>query len=127
MGRLSRFAQERILLLRSQHVKVGNIVEKLNEEGISTTRQTVSRFLRVSSDSTKTRLNTAGEKQTATKFKLKKDQLDFIEKEIEKDNKLNARGSFNSDNLSRYLSLKCLLINSLTHQTEGNLFGHAHV
>lgn len=98
MGRLSRYAQERILVLRSEQAKVGEILEKLSEEGISTTRQTVSRFLRVSSEGTKTRLNTnnstAGEKQTGRKTKLKKEQLEFINKEIEKDDKLNARGIF---------------------------------
>ncbi len=94
MGRLSRYAQDRILLLRSQQAKVGEIVEKLNEEGIATTRQTVSRFLRVSSDGTKTRLNTEGGKQTGRRSKLKKEQLDFINKEIEKDDKVNARGIF---------------------------------
>ncbi|CAB3999902.1 Hypothetical predicted protein [Paramuricea clavata] len=91
MGRLSRYAQDRILLLRSEQAKVGEIVQKLSEEGISTTRQTVSRFLRVSSDGTKTRLNTAGEKQSGKRSKLKQEQLDFINKEIEKDDKLNAR------------------------------------
>ena len=98
MGRLSRYAQERILVLRSEQAKVGEILEKLSEEGISTTRQTVSRFLRVSSEGTKTRLNTnnstAGEKQAGRKTKLKKEQLEFINKEIEKDDKLNARGIF---------------------------------
>jgi hypothetical protein len=94
MGRLSRYAQDRILLLRSQQTKVGEIVQKLNEEGISTTRQTVSRFLRVSSDGTKTPLNTEGGKQTARKSKLTKEQLGFINKEIEKDDKVNARGIF---------------------------------
>ena len=97
MGRLSRYAQERILVLRSEQAKVGEIIEKLNEEGISTTRQTVSRFLRVSSEGTKTLLNTdnstAGDKQTSRKTKLKKEQLQCINKEIEKDDKLNARGT----------------------------------
>ena len=92
MGRLSRYAQDRILVLRSEQAKVGEIVQKLNEEGIPTTRQTVSRFLRVSSEGTKTRLNTAGEKQTGKRSKLKKEQLDFINKEIEKDEKLSAKG-----------------------------------
>ena len=91
MGRLSRYAQDRILVLRSQQVKVGDIVQKLNEEGMPTTRQTVSRFLRVSSDGTKTRLNTEGGKQKERKSKLTKEQLDFINKEIEKDDKINAR------------------------------------
>ena len=94
MGRLSRYAQDRILVLRSQQVKVGDIVQKLNEEGMPTTRQTVSRFLRVSSDGTKTRLNTEGGKQKERKSKLTKEQLDFINKEIEKDDKINARGIF---------------------------------
>ena len=94
MGRLSRYAQDRILVLRSQQVKVGDIVQKLNEEGMPTTRQTVSRFLRVSSDGTKTRLNTEGGKQKVRKSKLTKEQLDFINKEIEKDDKINARGIF---------------------------------
>ena len=102
MGRLSRYAQDRILLLRSQQAKVGEIVQKLSEEGISTTRQTVSRFLRVSSDGTKTRLNTAGEKQSGKRSKLKQEQLDFINKEIEKDDKLNARGNVFGKEQSRF-------------------------
>lgn len=95
MARLTRYAQERIVLLRSQQAKVGEIVQKLNDEGISTTRQTVSRFLRVSSECAKTRLNTdstAGEKQPKPRSKLRKEHLEFINREIEKDDKINARG-----------------------------------
>lgn len=92
MGKLSRHAQDRVLSLSSHYANISDIVSKLNEEGIDTTRQTVSRFLRVSSKATKTRLNTAATDEPRPKTKLKKEHLDYINTEIEKDQKLSVQG-----------------------------------
>lgn len=91
MGRLSVYSKQRIMLLHSQNFKLSEIVKSLAAENVQVSRQTVSKFIRKSKQSTIT-VN----KPMGPKPKLDLVHLDFFDAKMEENDELCAAGNINT-------------------------------